>query len=68
MNMGHVSYSARGLYSRASTLFLIVLGQGLNLITGTFSFAVGPAGFGSLSIGLLVSTAIILIGKFFISK
>jgi hypothetical protein len=25
---GHVRYSAKGLYSRASVLFLIVLGQG----------------------------------------
>jgi hypothetical protein len=59
---GHVNYSPRTLYGRASVLFLIVLGQGLDNITGTFSYAVGPAGFGKLSVGYLISTAMVLIG------
>jgi hypothetical protein len=58
-----VHYTARGLYSRVSILFLIVLGQGLDQITGTFSNIVGPSGFGAMQVGLLASVATILIGK-----
>jgi hypothetical protein len=35
---------------------------GLDQLTGTFSFVVGPEGFGKFSIGLLISTAAIFIG------
>jgi hypothetical protein len=62
---GHVHYSARGLYSRASILFLIVLGQGLDQITGTFSNIVGTSGFGGNQVALLCSTMAILVGKYF---
>ena len=61
---GHVRYSPKRLYDRASTLFIIVLGQGLDSITGTFNFAVGPAGFGGVAV-LFISTAIILISESF---
>jgi hypothetical protein len=39
------------------------INAGLDQLTQTFSFAVGPAGFGKISVGLLISTAAILIGR-----
>jgi len=61
---GHVPYSPAGLYARASVLFIVVLGQELDQLTGTFKYIVGPAGFDAGSAGMLISTGIILVGQF----
>jgi hypothetical protein len=79
---GHVSYSGEAVFARASTLFIVVLGigellprsewpkliaiVGLDKITGQFRFVVGTLGFGAISVGSLLSVAVILIGKPFI--
>jgi len=62
---GHVQYPPASLYSRASILFLVVLGQELDKLTGTFRLIVGPVGFGVTSTFMLISTGIILVGQFY---
>jgi len=61
---GHVPYSPAGLYARGSILFIVVLGQELDQLTGTFRYIVGPAGFDAASSGMLISTGVILVGQF----
>ncbi|KIM71618.1 hypothetical protein PILCRDRAFT_751872 [Piloderma croceum F 1598] len=61
---GFVRYSTDSVYKRSGTVFLIILGAGLDKITSGFQTIVGNAGLGGDGIPILVSAAIIFIGFF----
>jgi hypothetical protein len=59
---GRVSYSVQSVFARSSTLFIVVLGIGLDKITNQFQFVVGTIGFGAASVGVSLCIGIILFG------
>jgi hypothetical protein len=63
---GHVRYKTEGVTSssRSATAFIIILGGGLDKITGGFKDIVGNAGLGADGIGLFLSAAVIFISQF----
>ncbi|KZP30473.1 hypothetical protein FIBSPDRAFT_1038145 [Athelia psychrophila] len=61
---GFVRYTTESIYARSGTVFLIILGAGLDKITGGFKQLVGNAGLGSSGIPIFISAAVIFIGFF----
>ncbi|KIM88201.1 hypothetical protein PILCRDRAFT_250405 [Piloderma croceum F 1598] len=61
---GFVRYSTDSIYKRSGTVFLIILGAGLDKITSGFQTIIGNAGLGRNGIQIFVSAAIIFIGFF----
>ncbi|KAG8744234.1 hypothetical protein FRC10_010596 [Ceratobasidium sp. 414] len=58
--------SMGSLSGRLSTLVTIILGEGLNAITGTLKFAVQSLGFNPRSGGLVVATAVVVYLTFYL--
>ena len=61
---GFVKYSTKSIYSRSSTVFLVILGSGLDKITSGFKTIVGNAGLASDGIPIFIATAVAFIGFF----
>ena len=61
---GFVKYSTESIYSRSATLFLIILGSGLDKITSGFKTIVGNTGLGHDGIPLFIAAAVIFIAFF----
>ncbi|KZP30448.1 hypothetical protein FIBSPDRAFT_108590 [Athelia psychrophila] len=61
---GFVRYTTESIYARSGTVFLIILGAGLDKITGGFKQLVGNAGLGAGGIPVFISAAVIFIGFF----
>ncbi|KDQ49925.1 hypothetical protein JAAARDRAFT_42529, partial [Jaapia argillacea MUCL 33604] len=59
----HVGYPTEVLYERSASLFTVVLGEGLNQVTGSFKYVVGAVGFSIREILIMVSAATIIIGE-----
>ncbi|KAF8597707.1 hypothetical protein BDV93DRAFT_610240 [Ceratobasidium sp. AG-I] len=58
--------SMGSLTARLATLVTIILGEGLNAITGTLKFAVASLGFNSRSAGLVLATAVVVYLTFYL--
>ncbi|KAG9078266.1 hypothetical protein FS749_009750 [Ceratobasidium sp. UAMH 11750] len=58
--------SMGSLSGRLSTLVTIILGEGLNAITGTLRFAVQSLGFNARSGGLVIATAVVVYLTFYL--
>jgi low temperature requirement protein LtrA len=58
---GHVRYSTKGIIDRSGTLFIIILGGGLDKITTGFQDIVGNTGLGRHGSGLFLSAAVIFL-------
>ncbi|KAG8695384.1 hypothetical protein FRC09_009186, partial [Ceratobasidium sp. 395] len=58
--------SMGSLSGRLSTLVTIILGEGLNAITGTLKFAVQSLGFNARAGGLVIATAIVVYLTFYL--
>ena len=56
---GRVRYPARKIYERSSTVFVIILGGGLDKITNGFQYIVGNVSLGFESLGLILCGVII---------
>jgi len=61
---GFVGYSVEAVHARSGTVFLIIMGAGLDKITSGFQAIVGNSGLGANGIPLFVSAALIFIGFF----
>jgi low temperature requirement protein LtrA len=61
---GHVRYSSEHIVARSGTLFVIILGGGLDKITRGFQQIVGNTQLGSGDYRLFLSTAVIFIVMF----
>jgi len=61
---GFVGYSVEAVHARSGTVFLIILGAGLDKITSGFQAIVGNTGLGANGIPLFGSAALIFIGYF----
>jgi len=59
----HVECPPEKLSKRSTTLFIIILGEGLNQITSGFKFVVGAVGFTFQGAGIMISAAIIIISQ-----
>ncbi|THU87391.1 hypothetical protein K435DRAFT_867353 [Dendrothele bispora CBS 962.96] len=51
---GRVHYKSEAILARSSTVFIIILGGGLDKITNGFQFIIGNITFGTESIGLII--------------
>ncbi|KAI5116749.1 hypothetical protein M0805_001607 [Coniferiporia weirii] len=58
---GRVRYPAEAIYERSSTVFIIILGGGLDKITNGFQFIVGNVSISFESLGLIICAAVIFI-------
>ncbi|KAI5116985.1 hypothetical protein M0805_001594 [Coniferiporia weirii] len=58
---GRVRYPAEAIYERSSTVFIIILGGGLDKITNGFQFIVGNVSISFESMGLIICAAVIFI-------
>ncbi|KAF8597709.1 hypothetical protein BDV93DRAFT_547777 [Ceratobasidium sp. AG-I] len=58
--------SMGSLTARLATLVTIILGEGLNAITGTHKFAVASLGFNGRSAGLVLATAVVVYLTFYL--
>ncbi|KAH8115896.1 hypothetical protein DFH11DRAFT_1245003 [Phellopilus nigrolimitatus] len=58
---GRVRYPAVEIYKRSSTVFIIILGGGLDKITQGFQYIVGNVSIGWESVGLILCAAMIFI-------
>ncbi|KAL5524151.1 hypothetical protein ACEPAG_8324 [Sanghuangporus baumii] len=56
---GRVRYPARKIYERSSTVFIIILGGGLDKITNGFQYIVGNVSLGLESLGLILCGVVI---------
>ena len=61
---GFVKYSTESIDARSGTVFLIILGAGLDKITGGFKAIVGNAGLGFDGIPVFVAASVIFLGFF----
>ena len=61
---GRARYEAEAIYKRSSTVFIIILGGGLDKITNGFQYIVGNVSLGIESAGLIISAALIFISQF----
>ena len=61
---GRVRYPAEAIYARSSTVFIIILGGGLDKITNGFQYIVGNITMGFGIAGLILCAAIIFILQF----
>ncbi|KAF8882723.1 hypothetical protein BD779DRAFT_913589 [Infundibulicybe gibba] len=59
---GH-DYDSRSVARRSATLFIIVLGEGLNQITGTFKYVIGDVGVTSRGPLIMLCVGVIVIGE-----
>ncbi|THU82856.1 hypothetical protein K435DRAFT_440026 [Dendrothele bispora CBS 962.96] len=50
---GRVPYNSQAIFARSSTVFVIILGGGLDKITNGFQYIIGNITFGTQSIGLI---------------
>ncbi|KAB5590533.1 hypothetical protein CTheo_6032 [Ceratobasidium theobromae] len=58
--------SMGSLTSRLANLVTIILGEGLNGITGTLRFSVQALGFNARSVGMVISTAVVVYLSFYL--
>ena len=58
---GRVRYPAEAIYARSATVFIIILGGGLDKITNGFQYIVGNVSIGFQSLGLLLCGVVIFI-------
>ncbi|KAK7464155.1 hypothetical protein VKT23_006321 [Stygiomarasmius scandens] len=58
---GRVRYNADSIFTRSSTVFIIILGGGLDKITNGFQYIVGNISMGWESLGLLICGVLIFI-------
>lgn len=61
---GRVRYPAEAVYARSSTVFIIILGGGLDKITNGFQYIVGNVSLGIEITGLILCAAVIFILQF----
>jgi hypothetical protein len=61
---GRVGYPAEGVIDRSGSVFIIILGGGLDKITTGFQFIVGNTGLAINGSGLFVSAAVIFLSQF----
>jgi hypothetical protein len=61
---GHVRYSTEGIVGRSGIVFIIILGGGLDKITGGLKDLVGNTGMGASGSGLFLSAAVIFFVTF----
>jgi len=62
----YVEIQSKPLHKRSAFLFIVVLGQGLNQITGSFKYIVGAVGFTTKGGAIMFSAAIIVIAELFL--
>jgi hypothetical protein len=55
---GHVRYSTEGIVKRSGTVFIVILGGGLDKISGGLKDLVGNTGMGASGSGLFLSAAV----------
>ncbi|KZT35212.1 hypothetical protein SISSUDRAFT_191315 [Sistotremastrum suecicum HHB10207 ss-3] len=60
----HTLYSSAIIYERASGFFTIILGTGLDNVTGGLKYLVGTLSFGARNVGWDLCGAIIIVGEF----
>ncbi|KAF8882722.1 hypothetical protein BD779DRAFT_913545 [Infundibulicybe gibba] len=56
-------YNSKSVAKRSATLFIVVLGEGLNQITGSFKYVVGAVGFTGRGLVIMLSAGVIIIGE-----
>jgi hypothetical protein len=61
---GFVRYTPKAIFDRAGTLFLIILGAGLDKITGGFKAIIGNGGLGWDGAPLFLAASVLFIGFF----
>lgn len=61
---GRVAYPTEGIIARSGTVFIVILGGGLDKITTGFHYIIGNTGLGWDGIGLFFSAAVIFVSQF----
>ena len=61
---GRVRYPAKEIYTRSATVFIIILGGGLDKITNGFQYIVGNVSLGFESLGLILCGVLIVTLQF----
>ncbi|KIM79007.1 hypothetical protein PILCRDRAFT_10666 [Piloderma croceum F 1598] len=59
----HVKIKSKSVHKRSATLFVVILGEGLNQITGSFKYVVGAVGFTAKGVGIMFGAAVIIMGE-----
>jgi hypothetical protein len=62
----YVKIEPKNLHKRSATLFVVILGGGLNQITGSFKYIVGAVGFTAKGGAIMFSAAIIVMAEAFL--
>jgi len=60
----HTAYSSKIIYEHACTLFTIIVGTGLDTVTGGLKYLIGTVGWDGQAVGWDICAVIVVVGEF----